>query len=112
MGRAFAGAQADDRAADADAFSRLQRNVADQPVAFIEQAEHGDTLFHRRHAGIGIVGTGGRACLGKRARVGWRRRRSLCLAITSGQRTKRQRYTQGEQPWSGRAAHALSGVHA
>lgn len=38
LGGAFTGAQADDRAADADAFAGLQRDIADKAVALVEQA--------------------------------------------------------------------------
>jgi hypothetical protein len=39
------------RVAKADRFAGLQRDVADDAVALVEQAEHGNPLRHRRHAG-------------------------------------------------------------
>ena len=46
----FAGAQADDRAADARRIAGLHFEIADQPVTLVEQAEHGDAFGHRRRA--------------------------------------------------------------
>ena len=46
----LAGAQAHDRAADAHRFAGLHLEVADQPVALVEEAEHRDALAHRRRA--------------------------------------------------------------
>jgi hypothetical protein len=66
---AFARAQPHDGAANADAFAGFQRNVAHQPVAFVEEAEHGDSLRHRGYARIGIFFT---LCDGDRPRFGKR----------------------------------------
>lgn len=42
--------QADDRAADTRRIAGLHLKVADQAVALVEQAEHRDTVGHRRRA--------------------------------------------------------------
>jgi hypothetical protein len=108
LGRAFTGAQADDRAADADAFTGFQCDIADEAVALVEEAEHGHTLLHRRDAGIHII-RAGRARLGQRARFR-RRRRFLRLAITAG---KQQRGSQRRADQRGLCPdHGASGVHA
>jgi len=39
-----------DRAADAHRFAGLHLELADQPVALVEQADHGDALGHRGRA--------------------------------------------------------------
>lgn len=46
----FAGAQAHDRPADAQTVAGLHLQLADQPVALVEQADHRDALFHRGRA--------------------------------------------------------------
>ena len=51
LGRPFAGAQANNGAAYADAFAGLERDVTNQPVALVEQAEDGDPFGHGRDAG-------------------------------------------------------------
>jgi hypothetical protein len=43
----LAGAQADDRTAHARRIARLHLQLADQPVALVEQAEHRDAFGHR-----------------------------------------------------------------
>jgi len=49
--RRIAGAQANHRVAEADRLAWLQRDVADDSVALVEQPEHGDPLRHRGHPG-------------------------------------------------------------
>jgi hypothetical protein len=51
----LAGAQPHDHVADPDRLAGAQRQVALQPVALVEQAEHGDALRHRRGAGSELV---------------------------------------------------------
>ena len=51
----FTGAQTHDRPPNADAFTRAQRDVAHQAVAFIEEAEHRHAPFHCGDAGIGVI---------------------------------------------------------
>lgn len=46
----FAGAQAHDRTTDADRFAGLHLDIANQPVALVEQTEHRDALVHRGRA--------------------------------------------------------------
>jgi hypothetical protein len=48
--RLFARAQPDDRAADACRFAGLHLEFADEPVAFVEQADDGYALGHRGRA--------------------------------------------------------------
>ena len=47
----IAGAQAHHRIAEADRLARLHGDVADDPVALVEQPEHRHALAHRRHPG-------------------------------------------------------------
>lgn len=54
----LASAHAHHGTTDADAFARLEADVADQPVTLVEEAEHGDALGHRCHPGIDLVGSG------------------------------------------------------
>jgi hypothetical protein len=46
----FAGTQANDDVLHPDCLPRLQRQVPDNAVALVEQANHRDPLRHRRHA--------------------------------------------------------------
>ena len=46
----IAGAQADHGVAEADRLSGLERDVADDAVALVEQPKHRDALAHRSHA--------------------------------------------------------------
>ncbi len=50
-GGGLAGAQADDHVADPDRLARLQREIARQAVALVEQAQHRRPLRHRRGSG-------------------------------------------------------------
>ncbi len=104
----FAGTQADDRAADADAFARFQRDIADEAVALVEEAEHRHALLHRRDAGIGIIRAGA-SRLGQRARFG-RGRWRFCLALAAGKQ-HRGAESRGHQRGF-RPHHGASGVHA
>lgn len=52
---ALAGAQADDRAANPDAFAGTQGDVADQTIALVQQAKHRNAFGHRRDPGIRIL---------------------------------------------------------
>jgi hypothetical protein len=106
---AFAGAQPHDRAADADAFTRLQRQIAHQAVALVEQTKQRHPIRHRGDTSINIVCTRRRLRLGDRGIVGgwWRRRFTLSLATGQCQRGKPRQYQ-----CSGPHGHAASGVHA
>ena len=46
----LARAQPDDRAADSYRFAGLHLDIANQPVSFVEQANHRDAFGHRRRA--------------------------------------------------------------
>ena len=48
-GRRIARTQAHDRIPKADRLSRLEDDIADDPVTLVEQPEHRDALRHRRH---------------------------------------------------------------
>jgi hypothetical protein len=109
LGGAFAGTQANDGPPDPDTLTRFQRDVADQPVALVEQAEKRHALFHRSDAGIGIVSAGSRARFGNRTVVGGRRRGLFGLTVT---RTGRQKRDAGQQDDGETKRHAASGVQA
>ncbi len=111
LGGAFAGAQADDGAADADALTGFERDVADKSVALVEQAEDGDPLGHLGDPGIGVFfASSDRRSLGNRADVGWRRRRGFALAVTTRQRERDQ--SGGREGECASRHQAASGVHA
>ena len=106
--RRLAGAQPHDDVADPLRLAGLQRQVALDAVALVEQADHGDALRHRRGAGrlarnrLGDVdglrlgrGLGVLLPLGRAFRVAGGER---------GQRRERQRHARG--------VHASSGVQA
>jgi len=57
-GGRLARAQAHHHILDPHRLARPERDVADDPVALVEQAEHGDTLRHRRHPGLVARGLG------------------------------------------------------
>jgi len=59
-GSRLAGAQAHDRVAHAHRLAGLEPQVADDAVAFVEQAEDGDPVGHRRHSGLACGGRGRR----------------------------------------------------
>lgn len=111
LGGAFAGAQADDGTADADALAGFERDVADEAIAFVEQAEDGDPLRHFCDPGIGVFLTrSDRRSLGNRADVGGGRRRGFALAIAAGQRERSQ--SGGSEGERAARHQAASGVHA
>jgi hypothetical protein len=85
--RLFACAQPDDRAADAQRFAGLHLELADQPVALVEQAQHRDALGHR----CGAFDTAG--FRGDALRLQRRRHRLAAVRggpVASGQRRRRQ----------------------
>jgi len=108
----FARAQANDRATGADGIARLHLELADQPVALVEQADHRDALVHRgrpldpadflRHAfGLGELRGRLAGALAVVAAVARRQR---------GRRDKRQkRDTDGVRPHE---AQSAPGRHA
>jgi hypothetical protein len=97
--RRLAGAQADDDVLHADGLAGLQRQVADDAVALVEQAEHGNALGHRRHAGL--LGRGTRHFDGDGIALG-----RLVLSLAAG--------GEGDASSQGQRArrHSWSGVQA
>jgi hypothetical protein len=89
----FARAQPDDRAADPRDFAGLHLELADQPVAFVEQADDGDALGHRGRPGDAAdflrhaFGFGDRRH--RRAAIALRRR-----PVAGGERARRQQRDQ------------------
>ena len=119
----FAGAQAHDRIADAHRLPRLQRQVAADAVALVEQADDGDPFGHRRTAGgqrrIGSGNSLDPVALGGIGGQVLRRDRPVCRPITAmpgaiaedaGHR-ERDQQDAGGQPAADPWAHP-SGVHA
>jgi hypothetical protein len=92
----LASAKADDHVLPPRRLARVQRDVLDDPVALVEDAEHGHALRHRSDAALpgcrrGDLGAG---------------RRDIPLAAFPA-RSERER---GEYR-SGGAVHAYSGIH-
>lgn len=52
--RRFARAEADDDVLPANRLTRTKSDVLNDPVALVEDAEHGDALGHRRHSALAI----------------------------------------------------------
>lgn len=89
---ALARPNADDSTADADALAWFQRDVADQPITLVEQAQHRDTRFHRRHSGIYIIRPGGGWSRFGNGAIGFGRwGLALCRTITCRQPSEEQR---------------------
>lgn len=109
LGGALAGAQPDDRTADTNAFAWLQRDIANEAVALVEEAEHRHALFHWRDAGIGIVASS-RLGLGQGPGFGGRRGRCRALAFTTAKQHRRGERRTGQKGF--RPHHGASGVHA
>ncbi len=96
-------AQPNHRVAEADRLSRLQRDVANDAVALVEQPEHRDALAHRGHPGhrsdrLGHVERNGIGAIDRLVGV------TRELVAARGERHQRD---QGEA-----ARHDYSGVHA
>ncbi|MEO6256464.1 MAG: hypothetical protein ABIO69_06620 [Sphingomicrobium sp.] len=97
----FAGAQAHHHVAHPDRLPRLERQVAHDPVALVEQAEHGDPLCHRSHSGLADRSRGD---LGRSRAIGHNLLRLVAtIAATGGERQRHQTCRE--------SAHAQSGVH-
>jgi hypothetical protein len=92
----FARAQAHDHVLPAHRLSRVKRDILDDAVALVENAENRDPLRHRRHATFAI---GGRGDLPRRGR----RRVPLLGAFAARRERKRsdQRSSQGAHVYSG-----------
>jgi hypothetical protein len=100
-GGRVAGAKPDHDVLGAHRLARLQREVADDPVALVEQGDHGHPVGHR--GGAGAVGRRHRHVDGHRlAGFGL-----VGAAIAAGE-AKAER----GQPEERRLAHAWSGVQA
>jgi hypothetical protein len=98
-GRArLAGAQPDDHVLGPRRLARSQRQIADDPIALVEQADHRDPLVHRREALVGDLGLRGRSRL--------LRTLLRLFAAVAGRQCQRA----GDQRCC-REAHAQSGVH-
>jgi hypothetical protein len=77
----------------------MKRNVLNDAVALIEDAEHRGTLSHRRHTALAI-GCGGDLRAGGSGRI------LLFPALAAGGERKGD-----QQQRSGGAVHAYSGIH-
>jgi hypothetical protein len=75
----------------------MERDVLDDAVALVEDAEHGDTLRHRRHAAFAVGGGRGLARS---------RRRSVRLLGALSARGQRQR----NQQRCSNGTHVYSGI--
>jgi hypothetical protein len=75
----------------------VERNILDDPVALVEDGEHGDALAHRRDAGLVDARW--------RCSIGDHRLRAILL-IAFAARGKRERQDQS----CGRLEHAYSGI--
>jgi hypothetical protein len=95
----LAGAQADDHVLHPDCLSRLQRQVADDAIALVEQPDDGDPVGHRRHAGL--VGGRARHFDGHGIALGW----GFIAPAAGGEGGNRRQDQRGP-------VHYWSGVHA
>ncbi len=81
---------------------RVKLEVADDAVALVEQAQHGDALGHRRYARL--LGGGARHFDGDGIAFG----RLFVAAVAAGERGKRGKRGKGQRRFS----HFWSGVQA
>jgi hypothetical protein len=95
--RRLAGPQADDHVLPPRRLTGVKRDVLDDAVALVEDAEHRDALRHWRHAAL--------ASGGRRDLASGRRRRVLRL-IALAARNERER----SQQRGGSCPHAYSGI--
>ena len=97
----FTGAQAHRHILDPHCLARPQGKVPDDPVALVEQADHGDPFSHGRHPGLIGVGTRDIGRYGLVALI------DLLAAVA----TRRE---EGQCDWEkdGVPRHAYSGFHA
>jgi hypothetical protein len=96
----LAGAQPDRHILDPHCLARPEREVADDAIALVQQAQHGDPLGHRRDAGL----------FGRRARH-IDCDRLVFSSLIAGAATARGRQ-QGKRKEGGGTGHAYSGFHA
>jgi len=120
----FAGTQPHDRIADAHRLPRLQRQVAADAVALVEQADDGDALRHRRAAGrqddvgrrhrfdrLGRGRIAGGQVLRHDDPVGAVRRMQRAIAEHAGH-DRGQQQDAGREPAPDPCGYHPSGVHA
>ncbi|EQB13156.1 hypothetical protein RLDS_17705 [Sphingobium lactosutens DS20] len=107
--------QPHDRITHAHRLARLQRQIAGQAVALVQQAQHGGSFGHRRAGHDAIVGGADRRAfhLDRPGPIG--RRQGVIVAA----RCQRQGAGQHDHVWKDRrerprraSAHAASGLHA
>ena len=103
---ALATAQPHDGATNLPRFSRLQRQFGNEPVSFVEEAQHRDAVGIRRYALVHLCDVFGRARSGFRGGL-VRRRRGRGVALASGDEQSPAR--RQHQPCM--AHHAPPGVH-
>jgi hypothetical protein len=93
----LASPQANDHVLPAHRLARVKRDILDDAVALVEDAEHRDPLRHRRHASLAV----GRRSGGPRPT-----RRRVLLLLAFAARGERERCEQGCGDW----LHAYSGI--
>jgi hypothetical protein len=106
----FASLQAHDRVAHPHRFAGLQRQIAGQPVALVEQADDSGPLGHRRAGQAVLVGGADRGALhlDRPGLVGHRH-----LAIAAGGKREQRRADQDRRGSARRTPdHDASGLHA
>jgi hypothetical protein len=102
----LAGTQSYDNFAKANGFAGLEFNVASLSVAFVQQAQNGDTLCHG--CAKCIVGTSNNPVCGRLGFAGFFRSQ---LFFVSGS-ARRERCQQRQQHQAVPANHDASGLHA
>jgi hypothetical protein len=110
----LAGAQADDRIADAERLARLHRQVARDAVALVEQADDCDAFRHRRRTGSD-AGHGLWHVDRDRLRLalpGLRLGRRIVAAGEQRGRAQRKRCDPTDRNVRSERIHGQSGVHA
>jgi hypothetical protein len=93
----LAGPQAHDHVFPPDRLAGAQRDVLDDPVALVEEAEDGDALRHRRHSRLRL-----------RRRLIGGRKRGVARAVAALARGKRD---SGKAEQIKSAAQGYSGIH-
>jgi hypothetical protein len=96
-GGGLAGAQPHDHVLPADRLTGMQRDILDDAVALVEDAEHRHPLRHRRHTALAVRGRGDLLS---------RRQRLVLRFPALPARGERER---GKQ-WCSGSAHAYSGI--
>ena len=108
----FARTQAHDRAADASGFAGLHLDLADEPVALVEQAQHRNALIHRCRAFDSADLVRDAFGLGE-LRGGFARPLAAGTAVARSQRSRRdKRQQQGLGKIAAHEAQSAPGRHA